>query len=187
MTDKRQMKHNKNKQAAGTQSPKRVSRRDLKRRRLVKRILGFIMLLAVIGAGFYFAMKLLFVVRTVDIKGSEIFTVKEISDFIAIPEEQNIFKIDADAMENAIVEEFTYIDSAKVTRRLPDRIDIILEDSRECYYAIEGEKYAVYSQSFKKLRNAAEPPQGAVWLDIEMDNEEKPSRIFSSFRKVSGM
>ena len=46
------MKQNKNNKAADAQSPKRVSRKDLKRRRMIKRILGFVALAAAIGVGF---------------------------------------------------------------------------------------------------------------------------------------
>ena len=172
MADKRQMKQNNQNQAAGTQSPKRVSRKDLKRRRLIKRILSLVALMAVIAVGFYFAMKLLFVVRTTEITGSDIFTDKEISDFMAIPEEENIFKIDADGLSAKLTEEFTYLESAQVIKRLPDRLEIKLTDSTESYYTVNGEEYKIYSQSFKYLRNGTEPPLGAVWLDVDMADEE---------------
>lgn len=177
MINKKKKEFNKAEQAAGRQSPKRVSRKTLRRRRMIKRLIGMVMVVIIAVAAIYAAMKLLFVVRTVDITGSEIFTVKEIGDFVAIPQEENIFRIDAQGIETAIEEEFTYIDNAKVVKRLPDRIDIIIEDSIESYYTIENEKYAVYSQSFKKLRNSAEPPQGAIWLGIEMDNDKKMSTV----------
>ena len=188
MINKKKTELNKAEKAAAKQSPKRVSRKTLRRRLMIKRLLGMFAVVVVAAAAIFAAMKLLFVVRTVDIKGSDIFTVKEISDFVAIPQEENIFKIDAEAIEISLVEEFTYIDSAKVIKRLPDRIDITLEDSHESYYAIENDKYAVYSQSFKKLRNSSEPPQGAVWLDIEMTNEEKLTsvkNILELFRKYA--
>ena len=177
MINKKKTELNKAEKAAEKQPPKRVSRKTLRRRRMIKRLLGMLAVVVVTAAAIFAAMKLLFVVRTVDIKGSDIFAVKEISDFVAIPQEENIFKIDTEAIEKSLVEEFTYIDSAKVIKRLPDRIDITIEDSRECYYAIENEKYAVYSQSFKALRNSTEPPQGAVWLDIEMTNAEKLASV----------
>ena len=160
MINKKKTELNKAEKAAAKQSPKRVSRKTLRRRRMIKRLLGMLAVAVVAAAAIFAAMKLLFVVRTVDIKGIDIFTVKEISDFVAIPQEENIFKIDTEAIEISLVEEFTYIDSAKVIKRLPDRIDITLEDSHESFYAIENDKYAVYSQSFKKLRNSSEPPQG---------------------------
>ncbi len=186
MADKRQMKQNRQNQAAGTQSPKRVSRKDLKRRRLIKRIFSLVALLAVIAVGFYFAMKLLFVVRTIEVTGSDIFTDKEITEFIAIPEEENIFKIDADELSAKLTEEFTYLESAQVIKRLPDRLEIKLADSIESYYIVNQDEYKVYSQSFKYLRNAAEPPLGAIWLDVDMADEEamkKATELIELFKK----
>jgi len=180
------MKQNKKNQAAGAQSPKRVSRRDLKRRRVLKRILSFFALLAVIGVGFYFAMEMLFVVKTIDVTGSNIFTPKEITDFMNIPEEENIFKIDADKLGERLTEEFTYLETAQVIKRFPDRLEIQLTDCAESYYVTYGDEYKVYSKSFKYLRNATEPPVGAVWLDVDMADEEimkKATELIALFDK----
>ncbi|MBE6887666.1 MAG: FtsQ-type POTRA domain-containing protein [Ruminococcaceae bacterium] len=177
MINKKKVKLNKAEQATGVQSPKRVSRKTLRRRRIIKRALGMLGIVLVAAAAIFAAMKLLFVVRTTEVKGSEIFTAKEITDFIAIPEEENIFRVKSDEIEQLLVEEFTYIDNVQVIKRLPDRIEINVEDSTESFFTTDGEKYTVYSQSFKKLRNSTEPPVNAVWLDIEMDNEEKMSLV----------
>lgn len=186
MTEKRQMKQNRNNRAAGAQPPKRVSRRDLKRRRMIKRILSLVVLVAVIAVGFYFAMETLFVVRDVEVTGSSIFTPKEITDFMAIPEEENIFKVDAEAIQTGLTEEFTYLESAKVVKRLPDRLEVQLADSVESYYTADDDEYRVYSQGFKYLRNAAVPPETAVWLDVDMADEaamEKAKELIALFKK----
>ena len=177
MNNRENIKRNTVKTAAATQSPKRVSRKTLRRRRTIKRIISMLMVLIVTIGAVVAAMKLLFVVRTVDVVGSEIFTSKEILDFAAIPEEENIFKVNAEDIEARLTEEFTYIDSAQIIKRLPDRIEIKLEDSVESFYSPENDRFAVYSQSFKKLRNSSEPPLGAIWLNIEMDNEDKLSDV----------
>ena len=186
MAEKKQMKQNKTNQAAGAQSPKRVSRKDLKRKRMIKRILGFVALAAAIGVGFYFAMETLFVVRTIEVTGSDIFTPAEITEFMNIPQEENIFKVDGEALGQQLTEEFTYLETAKVIKRLPDRLEINLTDCEEKYYTANGDEYRVYSQSFKYLRNAAEPPVGAVWMDVELTDEEamkKAQEIIALFKK----
>ena len=186
MAEKKQMKQNKTNQAAGAQSPKRVSRRDLKRKRMIKRVLGFVALIAAIAAGFYFAMKMLFVVRTIEVSGSNIFTPAEITEFMNIPEEENIFKIDADELSRKLTGEFTYLETAKIVKRLPDRLEINLTDCEERYYTADGDEYSVYSQSFKYLRNTSEPPVGAVLMDVDLTDEEamkKATEIIALFKK----
>lgn len=177
MADRKQMKQNKSKKAAAAQPPKRVSRKDLKRRRIIKRVLSFFALIAVIATAFYFAMEMLFVVKEINVSGSNIFTAEEITGFIAIPEEENIFRTDAEEIENRIEEEFTYIESAKVIKRLPERIEIIITDSTESYYTVQEDIYKIYSQNFKYLRNSSEPPVGTIWIDTDISDEEKMSTV----------
>ena len=177
MINKKNVKINKAEQAAATQPPKRVSRKTMRRKRMIKRILSTFFAVAVAAGAIFAAMKLLFVVRTVEVKGSGIFTAKEIMDFVAIPQEENIFKVKAEELEIKLVEEFTYIDSAQIVKRLPDRVEISLEDSIESYFTEKENVYTVYSQSFKKLRTSSEPPANAVWLGIEMENEEKLTTV----------
>ena len=171
MAVKKQMKQNKNNKAAEAQSPKRVSRKDLRRKRTIKRVISLVALFAVIGVAFYFAMKMLFVVKSIEVSGSGLFTKKEIVDFIDIPEGENIFKIDSDKLAERITTEFTYLESAQVIKRMPDRIEIKLTDSVESYYTVEDE-CKIYSQGFKFLRNGIEPPADAVWLDLDMENPQ---------------
>ena len=111
MTENKQMKQNKTKKAAGTKPPKRVSRKDLRRKRTIKRVLSLIALFAVIGVAFYFAMKMLFVVKSIEVSGSGLFTSAEITEFMAIPEEENIFKIDSDKLAESLTDEFKYLES----------------------------------------------------------------------------
>ncbi len=171
MKENQKKQLNKAEKAAVQQSPKRVSKKTLKRRRMIKRILSMLLVVFVVTAAIFVAMKLLFVVRTVEISGSDIFTEKEISDFVAIPQEENIFRIDSEEMEQALVEEFKYLEQAKIVKRLPDRVEIHLTDCVETYYTLYENTYTVYSQGFKNLRNSQEPPLDAVWLDFDMSQE----------------
>ena len=196
MTKRKKIKLNKAEKAAGMQSPNRVSRKTIRRRRAIKRTLGLVLVLAVVAAAVIASMKLLFVVRSTQVSGSDIFTEKEILDFLSIPEEENIFLVNSDNISTSLVEEFTYIESVQVTKRLPDRIEIHLTDCIESFYTVTDNSCTVYSQGFKQLRNGAEPPQGAVWLDIQMDSEDKLETVkklltlfekyqFSSITKIS--
>lgn len=188
MNSKKKIKLNKAEKAAGRQSPKRVSRKTIRRRRAVKRTLGLILVLAVVVAAVVASMKLLFVVRSTQVTGSNIFTEKEILDFLAIPQEENIFTINSDRLSSSLVEEFTYIESVQVNKRLPDRIEIQITDCTESFYTTADNSCTVYSQGFKQLRNSTQPPVGAVWLDIEMDNADKldtVKKLLTLFEKYS--
>ena len=133
MKDNKNRKVNTAKKAAATQSPKRVSRKTLRRKRMIKRIIGVVFGTLVIGASLYASSKLLFVVKTVNISGSQIFTSKEISDFMAIPVEESMFKVDVDKLETDLLNEFKYLEDVKITKRFPDIIEVTITDSVESY------------------------------------------------------
>jgi len=172
LNSNKKTKVNTAKQAAVQQPPKRVSRKAVRRRRLIKRIIGLIFGVIVIGASFYASAKLLFIVKTVNVSGSSIFTSDEITDFMAIPHEESMFKVDTDKLAADLIAEFTYLEEAQVIKRFPDIIEVTLTDSVESYYTFENDKYKVYSQNYKYLRNASEPPLEAVWLEVDMENTE---------------
>lgn len=176
MNSKNSTKVNSAKTAAGKQPPKRVSRKTLRRRLLIKRIIGTVLGAVIIGASFYASAKLLFIVKTVNVNGSEIFTAKEITDFMNIPEEESMFKVDTDKLAEDLLEEFTYLEEAKITKRFPDIIEVTLTDSVESYYIVSENQYKIYSQNFRYLRNGIEPPLETVWLDLDMENSDKLQR-----------
>ena len=190
MIKKQKKQLNKAEKAAAAQSPKRVSRKTIMRRRMIKRILSMLLVVLAIGGTIFASMKLLFVVRTVEVEGSGIFTDKEICDFMAIPKEENMFRVKSHIIENALVEEFTYLESARIIKRLPDRIEVHLTDCVETYYTASENDYSIYSQGFKKLRNSGEPAVGAVWLDFDIADEDKLStaktliQLFSKYELV---
>lgn len=173
MNSKKNVKKNNAKPAAAPQSPKRVSRKTIRRRRLIRRITGLVFGVIVIGASFYASAKLLFIVKTVNVSGSEIFTPKEITDFLAIPMEESMFKVDTDKLETDLLAEFKYLEEANIVKRFPDIIEVTLTDSVESYYTVHDNEYKIYSQNFRFLRNGTEPPLDTVWLDLDMENSEK--------------
>lgn len=173
MNNTKNVKSKKRKKAAATQPPKRVSRKTLRRKRFIKRTIGLAVGLVVIGVSFYASAKLLFVVKTVNVVGSEMFTAKEITDFMAIPEEESMFRVDGDKLEQELMAEFKYLEEVKIVKRFPDIIDVELTDSVESYYTLENNGYRIYSQNFRYLRNGTEPPLDTVWLDLDTENTEK--------------
>ena len=173
MNKRKNAKNNTAKMAAATQSPKRVSRKTIRRRRLIKRITGLVFGVIVIGGCFYASSKLLFVVKTVNVSGSEIFTPKEITDFMAIPVEESMFKVNTDKLKEDMLGEFKYLEDVQIVKRFPDIIEVTLTDSVESYYTVQDNVYKIYSQQLRYLRNGSEPPLETVWLDIDMEDTEK--------------
>lgn len=183
--EQKKIKKNNAKPAAAKQSPKRVSRKAIRRRRLIRRIAGLVFGVIVIGVSFYVSAKLLFVVKTVNVTGSEIFTSKEITDFMAIPMEESMFKVDTDKLETDLLAEFKYLEEASIEKRFPDIIEVTLTDSEESYYTVDDNVYRIYSQNFRYLRNGTEPPLDTVWLELDMENSEKMEQAKNLIEQLS--
>lgn len=152
------------------------SRKDIRRQKNRNRFVTFILVAILLAICVFISLKVLFIVRNVEAVGSERYTPGEIVDFCAVPMEENIFKIDTKALEAALPENFTYIEKADVSIKLPDKILIKITDSIPTYYNEnrDGElsTYTIYSQNFKKLTVQAAAPSGLMGVEADMSNDE---------------
>lgn len=153
----------------------RKSRKNIRRQRNRYRLVTFILVTILLAICLFISLKVLFIVHSVESVGSERYDREEIVAYCAIPMEENIFAIDTQALEAALYENFTYIEEAKVQRKLPDRILITVTDSVPTYYAESREgrlsTYTIYSQNFKKLTVQAAAPRGLMGLIGDLSEE----------------
>ena len=158
-----------------SQSP-RKSRKTIRKQRTRSRLLTFVLVAILLVICFFISLKVLFIVHNVEAVGSERYTPEEIVAFCAIPMEENIFRIETKAIETALVENFTYVEQARVQRKLPDKILVTITDSIPTYYAEnksgELSTYTIYSQNFKHLTVQAAIPAGLMGISANLDNEE---------------
>lgn len=153
----------------------RKSRKNIRRQRNRYRLVTFVLVSILLAICLFISLKVLFIVHSVEAVGSERYDAEEIVAFCAIPMEENIFAIDTDALETALYENFTYVENARVQRKLPDKILITVTDSIPTYYAenLEGElsTYTIYSQNFKQLTVQAAAPDGLMGLKGSLADE----------------
>lgn len=152
--------------------PKRVTHKMARQRRIIKQVITAIMSFILVAVCVFMSLKLLFIVRTIEVTGSELFSAEDITAFCAIPIESNIFTVKTKELEKRISEEFTYIENVRVQKKLPDKISITITDSVESYYTLTDEKIGIYSQSFKFLRTGDTIPSDMLCLDFDMQNVE---------------
>ncbi|MBR5521351.1 MAG: FtsQ-type POTRA domain-containing protein [Oscillospiraceae bacterium] len=153
----------------------RKSRKTIRRQRNRYRLVTFFLVTILLAICLFISLKVLFIVHSVESVGSERYDREEIVAFCAIPMEENIFSIDTEALETALYENFTYVENAKVQRKLPDKILITVTDSIPTYYSenLDGllSTYTIYSQNFKKLTVQAAAPNGLMGLDCDLSDE----------------
>lgn len=152
------------------------ARKTARKRKTQQRIITVVLTTILLAICIFISLKVLFIVREVQVGGSERYTQQEILDYCAIPLEENIFSIDIDTISSSLVENFTYIETAVVKRRLPDKIQITITDSLPTYYQQVGTEdgaltYTVFSQNFKKLTTQAQKPENLLCIAADLADE----------------
>ncbi len=154
---------------------RRKTRSEIRRAKTRIKVLTAILLVILFGIIGFISLKVLFVVRRFEVKGTERYTDEEILAFCSIPLDMNIFDVDVDVYAESLPENFTYIDSAKVKRKLPDKIQINIVDCVPTYFSVndtEEVTYNIYSQNFKYLTIRASRPETLMCIGTDMEDEQ---------------
>lgn len=94
-----------------------------------------LLLLAITALFVLLVYKLFFVIETVDVSGSEVYTNEEILASAGFEVGDNLFSFAADDAENTITFLCPYIASAEVDRTVPQSVAITLTDDSAAYFA----------------------------------------------------
>lgn len=104
-----------------------------KKRKIIFRIIKWTTLLAImIGGLIYFMLSPFFNIKTITTSGNEKITKEELISLSGIELEQNTFKISNSKVVQAIKEN-AYVESVKISRKLPDGIEIQITERKPTY------------------------------------------------------
>lgn len=174
--------------SAVRQENSRKSRKTVRKQRNRHLLTTAVLVIILLAICLFISLKVLFIVRHVEMEGSNRYTQEEIINYCAVPLEENIFKIDTLSLEENLPKEFTYVESADVQRRLPDKILVKIVDSVPTYYhqSTTGElaTYTIYSQGFKKLTAQAAAPDGLMGISADLENETARATLLEMIEKI---
>ena len=166
----------------------RKSRKTIRKQRNKHIFATTVLLIILLLICIFISWKVLFVVRDVEVVGSEKYTEDEVLAYCAIPMERNIFEIDTEMLSESLPDEFTYIDSAKVQRKLPDKILITITDSIPTYYSEvineEISTFIIYSQNFKELTKQSAASEGLINISVNLENEGSKEVLLQVIEKL---
>ena len=151
---------------------RKVTRATLRRRRILRRLTAFAMLLCVIGAGIYLTMTMLFRVNSIQVQTTDGTQVSEIAGYSAqsilqvldVQMEQNIFSFEPSAKEAVLEQQFPLLESIKVVRDYPNTVVVRVTEATPTYAVQEGSRWLVVSDTFKILSTEDSQPQGLCTL-----------------------
>lgn len=167
-------------QAAPQQSPARrekrkkrkVTRATLRRRRILRRLTAFAMLLCVIGAGIYLTMTMLFRINSIQVQTPDGKQVTEIAGYSAdsilqrmgVQLEENIFSFEPGEKAAVLEQNFPLLGSIKVIRDYPNTVVVQVTEAVPAYAVQNGNKWLVISDKWKILSEESTQPEGLCTL-----------------------
>lgn len=167
-------------QAALQQSPARrekrkkrkVTRATLRRRRMLRRLTAFAMLLCVIGAGIYLTMTMLFRINSIQVQTPDGAQVTEIAGYSAdsilqrmgVQLEENIFSFEPGEKAAVLEQNFPLLGSIKVIRDYPNTVVVQVTEAVPAYAVQNGSKWLVISDKWKILSEESAQPEGLCTL-----------------------
>lgn len=167
-------------QSTGQQSPARremrkkrkVTRATLRRRRMLRRLTAFAMLLCVIGAGIYLTMTMLFRISSIQVQTPDGKQVSEIAGYSAdsilqrmgVQLEENIFSFEPGEKAAVLEQNFPLLGSIKVIRDYPNTVVVQVTEAVPTYAVQNGSNWLVISDQWKILSEESAQPEGLCTL-----------------------
>lgn len=181
-------------QTAPQQSPARrekrkkrkVTRATLRRRRILRRLTAFAMLLCVIGAGIYLTMTMLFRISSIQVQTPDGKQVTEIAGYSAdsilqrmgVQLEENIFSFEPGEKAAVLEQNFPLLGSIKVIRDYPNTVVVQVTEAVPAYAVQNGNKWLVISDKWKILSEESTQPEGLCTLYGGKLQDTAPGQAF---------
>ena len=181
-------------QTAPQQSPARrekrkkrkVTRATLRRRRILRRLTAFAMLLCVIGAGIYLTMTMLFRINSIQVQTPDGKQVTEIAGYSAdsilqrmgVQLEENIFSFEPGEKAAVLEQNFPLLGSIKVIRDYPNTVVVQVTEAVPAYAVQNGNKWLVISDKWKILSEESTQPEGLCTLYGGKLQDTTPGQAF---------
>lgn len=168
MTNKNKMKKEEERKRKLTKEEKRRKKRNKK----IKFVIKTFLLLAIIIGGITFAMiSPIFNIKDLQVSNNQQVSTDTIISLSELRTEENIFRFNSKKIANKI-EENPYIKSARIHRKFPNTIQIVVEEREQAYSADFLGKYAYLDKQGYILQIAENDNQKVILQGIVTPEEE---------------
>ena len=163
-----------------------MTRATLRRRRILRRLTAFAMLLCVIGAGIYLTMTMLFRISSIQVQTPDGKQVTEIAGYSAdsilqrmgVQLEENIFSFEPGEKAAVLEQNFPLLGSIKVIRDYPNTVVVQVTEAVPAYAVQNGSKWLVISDKWKILSEESTQPEGLCTLYGGKLQDTAPGQAF---------
>lgn len=102
-------------------------------------------------AAIIFLMSISFKISKIEVSGNGLYSDKEVISASGIQTGDNLFFINRIAAGSRVVVKLPYVDSVAITRTLPNKVTIVVQESNAIGYVVASNEYWTISQSGKFL------------------------------------
>ena len=139
-----------------------------------------------ICAALVLGMSVFFRVAKIEVVGNSIYTAEEVVEASGIGTGDNLFFINRFSAASRIFSKLPYVDKAKVTRALPNRVTITIQESSAMAYVQADDGYWVVDQNCKLLKSVTERElTGLARVDGITPVEPKVGEVLNAARSRS--
>lgn len=151
---------------------RRLTRAAIRRRRRLRRLATFGLLLCVIGIGMYLTVTMLFRISAIQVQTADGTQVTEIAGYSAdsilqtlgVQVEENIFSFDPGAKAAELERQYPLLESIRVVRDYPNTVVVQVTEAVPAYAVQNGNKWLVISDKWKILSEESTQPEGLCTL-----------------------
>ena len=151
---------------------RKMTRAAIKRRRMIQRLVALGTLLAVIAAGVYLTMTMLFRIGTIQVQTADGTAVQEAAGYtsdqilqaLGVQLEENIFSFDPAAKQAALEKQFPLLESIQVVREYPNTVVVKVTEAVPAYTMQTKSGWLTLSDNFKILACDSAQPTGLKTL-----------------------
>ncbi len=165
------------------------SRKRKKRARLKKGFIAFLLIFIVCATLVTLSLTVFFKTEQVTVSGNTIYESSEILEAAGIKTGTNMFLIFDSAVEERLISKHPFIESVKLKRTLPDKIEIKITESTEYYCYEYAGQFFTASKDNRVLAKYSSAPAGLVNVSansltnlsvgqkVEFTNEEEKNYL----------
>lgn len=137
---------------AKREEAKRVTARKGKRRRHSSmKLYYFLLMLLIVATGVTLSLTVFFHIQAITVEGSSVYSNEKVIEVAGIEIGQNLFLCDTGKAEKRLEVQLPYIENAQVSRKLPTRISIKIEEAVVAGQMASEDKFILISETGKVL------------------------------------
>lgn len=144
---------------------KKIGQRRLRRRRRLRVQALFVLLFFLAGVIAALCLTVLFPVKIITVTGNTRYDAEQIIAASALATGKNLFLSPADQAAGRIQSQLPYIGKAAVIRRLPDTLEIQVEEEGPSAAYRTGNGFLLVNSGGKILERSADPPEGMLQIE----------------------